>query len=87
MHQEVTALGGADQAGHLGLPFLEILLSLRQFQDIGGGVLTDDELATARQGNRIVEWPFPARCFTRSDARAPAWREGRGPSFPRSGDC
>jgi hypothetical protein len=35
------------------------------------GILERDELATARQRNGFVEWPFPGRCFRRSDARAP----------------
>jgi len=49
MHQEVAALGGADQAGHRRLPFLEILLSFRQLHDVSGGVLERNELATAGQ--------------------------------------
>jgi hypothetical protein len=42
------------------LPFRKILLGLRQLHDVGGGVLERDELATAGEENRIVEWPFPA---------------------------
>jgi hypothetical protein len=59
MHQEVAAFGGADQAGHRGLPFLEVLLGLRQFHDVGGGILKRDELPTARQRYRIVKRSFP----------------------------
>src|SRR3984893_4247871 len=58
MHQEVAALGGADQAGHRRLRFPKILLSLRQLHDVGGGILERDELATAGQRNRIVEGAF-----------------------------
>jgi hypothetical protein len=36
VHQEVAAFRGADQAGHRGLPFLEILLSLRLGSTSGG---------------------------------------------------
>jgi hypothetical protein len=72
VHHEVPAIGRADQASDCGLPFLKILLSLRQLHDVSGGIFESDKLATAEQGNRVIEWPFPARCFTRSDARAPA---------------
>jgi hypothetical protein len=41
-----------------GPPFL--LLGLGKLHDVGGDVLKGDKLATAGQGNRIVEWPFPA---------------------------
>src|SRR5947207_1880219 len=50
------ALSGADQATDRGLPFREVLLRLREFLDGFGGVLERDELATAGQGNRFVEF-------------------------------
>ncbi len=59
MHQKVAAFGGADQAAGRGLPFLEILLSLRQLHDVAGGVLKRDELAAAGQRYRIVECARP----------------------------
>ena len=39
MHQEIAALGGADQAADCGLPFLEILLGFRQLRDVTGRLL------------------------------------------------
>jgi hypothetical protein len=47
-------------------------IRFRQLGDVGAGVLQRDELPSARQRYRMVEWPFPASCFTRRDARAPA---------------
>jgi hypothetical protein len=58
MHHEVPALRGADRATDRGLPFLEVLLGLREFLDVFGGVLERDELATG-QGNRFVEFARP----------------------------
>jgi hypothetical protein len=58
------------RASTAGLPLLEILLGLGKLPDRVRGVLEGDELATAGQGNGIVERPFPARCFTQGDARA-----------------
>jgi hypothetical protein len=42
------------------LPFIELLFSLGELLDISGGVLEGDELATARQRDRIVELALPA---------------------------
>ena len=44
MHHEVTALGGADQASDRGLPFLEILLNLRQLLDVESSVAQRDQV-------------------------------------------
>jgi hypothetical protein len=38
MHHVVAIFGGADQATDGDLPFLEILLGLRQFRDVVGGI-------------------------------------------------
>jgi hypothetical protein len=35
------------------------------------GVLKGDESATAGQGDRVLEWPFPARGVLREGMRAP----------------
>jgi hypothetical protein len=37
MHHEVAAFGSADQASNRGLPFLKLLLSLRQAGDVVAG--------------------------------------------------
>ena len=42
------------------LPFLDLLFGLRQLLDISGGILEGDELALARQRDRIFEFAFPA---------------------------
>jgi len=39
--QRPPALGGADQATRCGRSFLEVLLGLRQFHDVIGGVFGD----------------------------------------------
>jgi hypothetical protein len=72
MHHEVAALGGTDQAGDRGLPFLETLFSLRQLHDVTGGILKRDDLAIAGQRNRIVECPFPARFWPDGQRRIPS---------------
>jgi hypothetical protein len=72
MHQEVAALGGADQAGHRRLPFLEVLLGLWQFHDVSGGILERDELAAAGQRYRIIEGPLPARFWPDGQRRIPS---------------
>jgi hypothetical protein len=59
VHHEVPALGGADQATNRGLPFLEVLLGLRRFQDVIGGVFEREQLATAAKWNRIIEFARP----------------------------
>ena len=48
MHHEVPALGGADQALNGGLPFVELLLDLRQFHDVVGGIAQSQQLAPTR---------------------------------------
>ena len=42
MHREVATFGGADQATDRGLPFLKVLLSLRQFHDVVGSSLSGE---------------------------------------------
>jgi hypothetical protein len=54
-HSRPIELDDQEHSFDRGLPFLEILLSLRQLHDVAGGILQRDELATAGQGNRIVE--------------------------------
>ena len=47
MHHEVR-LGGVDQATDRGLPFLEVLLCLRQFLDVIGSIAQSQQLAPTR---------------------------------------
>jgi hypothetical protein len=70
MRHEVAAFGSADQATDRGLPFIEVLLGLWQIHDVVSSVLERNELAAVGEGDRVLEWSFPAGCFTRSDARA-----------------
>src|SRR5260370_37624463 len=67
MNQEVAARGGANQAGPLSLPFVEILLGLRQFHDVVGGILARDGLATAHQPRSA---PAPVDCSPPSRGHA-----------------
>jgi hypothetical protein len=66
-----VAFGYQDQDFNGSLPLLGLVLGLRELCDVGCRVLQRDELATARQRYRIIEFALPARCFRRSDARAP----------------
>ena len=62
-----------DQGFHRCLPLRGRVLGLGQPGDVGTGVLQRDELTTARQRDRFVEWPFPALGrATRRDQRPPA---------------
>jgi hypothetical protein len=54
------------------LPLRGGVLGHRQLCDVGAGVLQRDKLASARQGDRIVERPVPALGrATRRDQRPP----------------
>ena len=66
-----VAFGDQDQGLNGCLPFLDLLFGLRQLLDKSCGILESDKLTAARQRDRIFEFAFPARCFTRSDARVP----------------
>jgi hypothetical protein len=55
-----------------GLPFLKILLGLRQIHDVGGGILKRGEIATAGKRNRIVEGAFPIRLWSDGQRRIPS---------------
>ena len=48
MHHEVATFGGADQAADFGLPFLKVLIGLRQFHDVVGGIAQSQQLAPTR---------------------------------------
>jgi len=54
MHMK-SAFCCTDQAMDRGLPSFMVLPGLRQLHDVVGGVLERDELASARQRDRIVE--------------------------------
>jgi hypothetical protein len=49
-----------DRATDRGLPFLVLLLGLRQFHDLVGCVLQREQLATVQQVDRVFEWSIPA---------------------------
>jgi hypothetical protein len=49
-----------DQGFHRRLPFRRRVLGLRALRDVGASLVQRDELATARQRDRIIEWSFPA---------------------------
>src|SRR2546430_11300290 len=51
-----------DQAFHCCLPFLGLVFGLRKSRDVVAGILERDEVAAARQRNRIIETTFPAVC-------------------------
>ena len=50
MHQEVAAFGGADQAGHRGLLFLEVLLSLWKLHDVIGSIAQSHQIEATSPG-------------------------------------
>jgi hypothetical protein len=60
-----------NSASVAGLPILEVLLGLRQFQDVGGGVLERNDLATAGKRNRILECAGPWHQTERGTNTAP----------------
>jgi len=64
-HGRAVELDDQEQGFYRSLPFLKILLGLGKPLDIGRGVLEGDELATAGQGNWIVEGALP---ISRHDA-------------------
>ena len=59
-HRRAVTFGNEQQRLHRYLPFFGIVFCLGQPGDVLPGVLKRDELATARQGNRIVELTLPA---------------------------
>ncbi len=73
-HGRPIELDHQKQRFYRGLPLLEILLGLGKLLDIVRGVLEGDELATAGQGNGIVERPGPVR---RHDVTMTAQRRRR----------
>jgi hypothetical protein len=58
-HGGAIELDDQEQGLDRGLPFLKMLLDLGKLLDVFGGVLERNELATARQGNGIVEGAKP----------------------------
>jgi hypothetical protein len=59
-HRRAVAFRDQDQGLHCGLPFGAGVLGLRELGDIIAGILERDELATARQQDRVFERTFPA---------------------------
>jgi hypothetical protein len=68
-HRRAAERYHQDQRLHSGLPLRGLVLGLRELGDVLAGVLERDKRAPARQRDRFVERPFPARCSRRSDAR------------------
>jgi hypothetical protein len=58
VHHEVPAFRGADQTSDCGLPFLKILLGLRQLHDEVGSIAQSQQLAPIQQ-DRIIEGASP----------------------------
>jgi hypothetical protein len=58
-HGRAAKLDDQEQGFYRGLPLLKILLSLGKLLDVVRGVLEGNELATAWQGNAIVEGARP----------------------------
>jgi hypothetical protein len=54
-HGRPVELDDQEQGFDSGLPFLEILLSLRQFHGVVGGVAQRHQLAPARQQDGIIQ--------------------------------
>ena len=48
VHHEIAAFRGANQATDGGLPFLKVLIGLRQFHDVVGGIAQSQQLAPTR---------------------------------------
>jgi hypothetical protein len=69
-HGRAVELDNQQQGFYRGLPLLEILLGLRELLDVFGGVLEGDELATAGQGNEIVEGAGPGHSGQLAGAQA-----------------
>jgi hypothetical protein len=59
-HRRAVRFRDQDQRFHGSLPLRRRVLGLRKLRDVGAGVLQRDELAAARQRNRLVEPSFPA---------------------------
>jgi hypothetical protein len=59
-HRRAAERRDEDQGFHCCLPFGGLVLGFRELRDIGSRLLEGDELATARQGDRIVKTPLPS---------------------------
>jgi hypothetical protein len=58
-HSRPVELDDQEQGFDRGLPFLEILLSLRQFHDVVGGIAQSHQPAPTRQQDGIIERTDP----------------------------
>ena len=83
-HGRAVELDNQQQGFYRGLPLLEILLGLGKLLDILGGVLEGDDLATAGQGNRIIEQPLPTVRRFQQGATARGGFQSGGMRSPRS---
>ena len=58
-HGRAVELDDEEQGFDRGLPLLEMLLGLRQFHDVVGGIAQSHELAPTRQLDWIIERTGP----------------------------
>ena len=70
MHQEVAALGGADQATDRGLPLVELLIGLRKLVDVNASI------------QRVMSWRPPGSGIGLSNGRF----QPRSATVPRRAD-
>jgi len=59
VHWQVAGFGGVDQATDRHLPFLDILLSLRQACDVVAGIAQSHQLTPTRRQDKIVKGRAP----------------------------
>lgn len=59
-HSWAAKLRGRDQGFHRSLPLRGLVFGLRQFGDVGAGVLQGYKLLATRQRDRFVECAMPA---------------------------
>jgi hypothetical protein len=83
MHQNVSALSGADQAVDGGLPLLYLLFRLRQSLNVVSGVLEGEKLATVRQGYGIIERGGPGHLCEQISAGLRELHIGAGLVLPQ----
>ena len=72
VHEQVAAFGGADQATDRCLPFLDILLSLRQACDVVAGIAQTHQLAPGSRIGSSKGWAQAAAGFDRAISYLPS---------------
>jgi hypothetical protein len=85
-HRRAAKLGNKKQRLHRGLPFRGVVLGLGQLGGVFCRIPERDELATARQRDRVFKRSFPGT-ISQSSAASPAAcarRDQTGDTFPPS---